>query len=251
MQTLKVLPAKARSPRYPVIGLGEAIERIQKVYAKDHLNTIPKTVVVEHMGYTSLNGASLGIVSAVSKYGLLEGGSEGMKVSDRALAILVHEQGEQARVEAIEAAAQAPTLFEELFQEFPSGASDNALKSYLIVRKKFIPAAATVAIRAFKDTLAVVQAERGAYDSSVAEDDEPEEEPVQQSQPSHAPTAAPPAPPITHGDGPSFNITRSAEGYAIHLGGTVSTQGHADEVIGMLTQLKGMLPAEVGKPAIG
>ena len=162
---------KLKSPRYPVIGLTEAIARVRKVYESDHLNTIPKSVVAEHMGYTSLNGASLGIISAVSKYGLLEGGADGMRVSDRALAILVHDVGDEARVEAVEAAAKAPALFEELFGEFPNGASDNAIKSFLLGRKKFLASAAATAIRAFKETLALVQQERSAYDSGIETDE--------------------------------------------------------------------------------
>lgn len=238
---------KLKSPRYPVIGLAEAIARVRKVYESDHLNTIPKSVVAEHMGYTSLNGASLGIISAVSKYGLLEGRAEGMRVSDRALAILVHDAGDRARVEAIEEAAKSPALFEELFGEFPNGASDNAIKSFLLGRKKFLPSAAAIAIRAFKETLALVQQEQSAYPSEVDIDEgtdqmevQPSPKPPEPTQPN--PAASQQSATIVASNGPGLNLVRTDAGYVVYLSGAVLTKGHVEEVVTLLTALKASMP---------
>lgn len=51
------------------------------VYAKDHLNQVPKAVIAEHMGYKGLSGASLPILSALNQYGLLEGRGDETRVS--------------------------------------------------------------------------------------------------------------------------------------------------------------------------
>ncbi|TVV76571.1 hypothetical protein [Sphingomonas solaris] len=233
---VNITGGKMRSPRYPVIGLGDAIERVRLVYEKDHLNTVPKEVVAEHMGYKTVNGASLGVISAVSKFGLLSGGADGMRVTDRALAILVHAKGDRERSSAIEAAAHAPALFAELFEEFPNGASDNAIKSFLLGRKKFLPAAVPVAIRAFKDTMAVVQEE--VVDYETGDDDGPDDQEdftVLQPQ-TPPPAAAPPLPPVG-----GFEI--GFTGQAIRLLGNIGSQEEADKVLKAIEGLKFMLPA--------
>ncbi|MEE9301964.1 MAG: hypothetical protein V3V17_12705, partial [Alphaproteobacteria bacterium] len=150
---------KARSPRYPAIGLEEAIQRIEAVYKKDYQNKIPKRVVAEHMGYASLNGKSLGVISAAAKYGLLEGRADEMRVSDEALEMIAHAPGSPERVAAIKAAASKPELFAELDQKFLGGkASDSAIRSYLITQK-FLPRAADIILRSYRGTKEVVAAE--------------------------------------------------------------------------------------------
>lgn len=229
---------KLRSPRYPVIGLGEAIERVRTIYKKDHLNTIPKIVVAEHLGYKTLNGASLGVISAISKFGLLSGELDAMKVTPRALAILANDTGHPERSDAINEAARSPALFAELFAEFPDGASDNAIKSFLLHRKKFLESAVPIAIRAFKDTLAVVQAEGEAYHSDDEPDDAEEEPAVLNVQ--NLPSAVTPPPGILGG----FEI--GFTGQAIRLLGNIASQEEADKVLKAIEGLKFMLPQTTG-----
>jgi hypothetical protein len=155
--------AKARSPGYPTIGLREAIEKIKLVYSKDYQNRMPRDVVASHMGYNSLNGKSLGVLSAVAKFGLLEGRGEENRVSDLALEIIAHAPGTPERAKAITEAASHPELFGDLDARFQGGkASDAVLRSYLIT-KKFIPQAADAAIRAYRETKALVNEETGGY----------------------------------------------------------------------------------------
>lgn len=235
---------KLRSPRYPVIGLSEAIERVRAVYGKDHLNAIPKAVVAEHMGYNTLNGASLGVISAVSKFGLLSGGSDAMKVSDRALAILVHDTGDPARVEAVQAASRSPALFEELFTEFPNGASDNAIKSFLLGRKKFLPSAVPAAIRAFKDTLAFIQAEVVDYEFDPGDrngDEEGIDEVAGGGDQVRIPSAQALMSQPAQGATGGFEI--GFTGQAIRLLGNICSQEEADKVLKAIEGLKFMLPS--------
>lgn len=147
-----------RSPRYPSVSLPVAIERAAKIYKADHRNKIPKTVVAKHMGYGSLNGASLAVISALSKYGLLDGRHESMWVSDRAVEILVREQHDPERLAALKAAARGPELFKEIDDAFPSKASDAAIRSFLITKQKFLPDSAEKLIRAYRETKDFVEA---------------------------------------------------------------------------------------------
>lgn len=155
--------AKARSPGYPSIGLKEAIERIGAVWKKDYQNKIPRPVVASHMGYSGLSGKSLGVLSSLGKFGLLEGRGDENWVSDLAVAILAHPSKAPERVEAIKASASMPDLFSDIDSRFQNGkASDQAIKSWLIMQK-FIPAAADAAIRSYRETKELVEEESEGY----------------------------------------------------------------------------------------
>lgn len=155
--------AKVRSPRYPGLGLKESVELAEKVYAADYQNSLPRMIVAQHMGYSGLNGAALTALSALGKFGLLEGRGDDTKISDLALHIIAHEPGSRERVEALQEAAGKPELFGELDAKFQGGkASDQAIRAYLLTQK-FIPSGADAAIRSYRDTKAFVEAESKGY----------------------------------------------------------------------------------------
>lgn len=169
---------KARSPGYPAIGLREAIEKTRLVYENDYQNKIPRKLVAEHMGYQSLNGKSLGVLSAVAKFGLLAGRGEENWVTDLALAIIAHEPGTPERAQAIAQAASTPELFSDLDARFQSGrVSDGAIRSYLMTQK-FIPQAADAVIRAYRETKALVEEEVNRYGGPVLPQQDSEAAPM-------------------------------------------------------------------------
>src|SRR5688572_18372750 len=100
MEAAKANKIKQRSPQYPAIGLKEAIEKATLVYNQDYQSATTKEAVASHMGYQSLNGKSLGVISALSKFGLLEGRGDQTKISDLAVVIIAHPPGAPERVEA-------------------------------------------------------------------------------------------------------------------------------------------------------
>jgi hypothetical protein len=166
------MASQIRSPRYPIIGLREALEKARAVYDVDHRNRIPKELVAKHIGYNSLNGKSLGVISAIGKYGLLEGRADQMWISDRAIDIFEHEQSAPERVAAIKAAASEPELYQELASAFPGKVSDAALRSFLITKRKFLPDAADRAIRSYRETRELVDEELKGYDGDLGEPDQ-------------------------------------------------------------------------------
>lgn len=173
--------ARARSPEYPAIGLKEAVERAKMIYDKDYQNRLPKAVIASHMGYKGLSGASLPILSALAKYGLLEGRGDETRISDLAIAIIAHAPGSPERAAALRQAAKSPDLFAELDGRFPDGkASDQAIRSYLLT-SKFIPGAADAAIRSYRDTKQFVEGESKGYNGEEAE-----QEPAPMTPQSHA-----------------------------------------------------------------
>lgn len=105
----------------------------------------------------------LGVLSALGKYGLLEGRGNDSRVSDLAVQIIAHPPGTAERAAALSEAAGRPELFAELDSRFQGGkASDQAIRAYLLTQK-FIPSAADAAIRAYRETKALVLMEAGGY----------------------------------------------------------------------------------------
>lgn len=167
--------AKARSPQYPGIGLEEAIRRIELVYKADAQNKIAREVVAKHAGYSGLTGPSLSMLSALKKYGLLDGSGEECYVSDLALQIIAHPKGTPERAAALQEAALRPTLFVEIENRFKGARpSDDALRSYLLT-KKFLPGKVDIAARAYRETMTLVAEETRGYDvGSAARDAVPQ-----------------------------------------------------------------------------
>lgn len=228
---------KARSPGYPAIGLKEAIEKVRLVYNKDYQNRVPKKVVAEHMGYKSLSGASLPILAALGKFGLLEGRGDETRVSDLALAIIAHEPGTPERIEAIKEAAAGPALFEELDEKFQRGkASDVAIRSYLLTQK-YLPEAADTAIRAYRETKQLVEDESRGYSPAMPQDRA--HEPLRPL-PELGVPPAPPRTPSARSQGKDFMMTLMTD--RIVLDGELSIREDIQMVIDRLEANKVFFP---------
>lgn len=147
--------ARVRSPNYPQFSLPEAISRVGEVFQKERQHPAPKAVMVAHLGYSSLNGASIGALSALLKYGLLDREGDDYRVSDRTVAIL-HPHNPQEKNDALVAAAKAPALFAEVLENFKGVLpSDENLRAYLI-RRGFSESAIGPVIVTLRDTLAFI-----------------------------------------------------------------------------------------------
>ena len=194
--------AKARSPNYPQISLRKAVELARKIYEKAHTNKAPAAVVATTLGYNGLNGASMGALSALKKYGLLESVGEDVRISQDGLSILVDPVGSVNRAETIMKAAFRPTLFAELRKEYGDNPpkSDDFLRAFLL-KRGFVLSVVDVPIRTYRDTMVLVeeaQAVLGQQASNAAlaqaleldEDDEVISQPVQEVVPVQTPSKA-------------------------------------------------------------
>jgi hypothetical protein len=227
--------AKARSPGYPAIGLKDAIDKVKAIYDEDYQSPIPRAVAAQHMGYASLNGKSLGVLSALIKYGLLEGRGNDTRVSDLAVTIIAHEPGASERATAIRSAAARPELFSELDSRFKDGkASDQAIRSYLMTQK-FIPAAADAAIRSYRETKQLAATESAGYASDV-EEELLEGAAVEQQQGSIQQQKPPAQPPP--GDPYAFSFSPSG---GIEVRGRLVSEAQVDRLIEDLGAMKRLL----------
>jgi hypothetical protein len=155
--------ARTRSPNYPYVGLPTALERVRKIYDQDHRNRMSREVVASHLGYGSLNGVSMSVISALSKYGLLESIDSDLQVSDDAVTILVDVPDSPDRIMALRRAALKPELFSELHKYFGAQSpSDTNLVAHL-QKKGFTANAAAQAAKSFRETMQLVSQQTGGY----------------------------------------------------------------------------------------
>ena len=148
--------ARTRSPNYPYIGLPVAIERVRKIYDKEHQGRMSKQVVAKHLGFGGLNGVSMSVISALGKYGLLASIDDDMQVSDDALSILVDPPESEDRAQAIRRAALKPELFTELQKHFGGTVpSDVNLLAHL-QKHGFTANAAALAAKSFRETMELI-----------------------------------------------------------------------------------------------
>jgi hypothetical protein len=170
---------KMRSPNYPAIGLSEAIKAIQQIWDKEKRTAVPIDVLGKAMGYKSVSGPVRTKVAALRKYGLLEQSGGNYKVADLGMQILHSLPDSQERRDAINTASMRPEAFRELYATH-ADASDEALKSYLLVRKSFSEPGAKQFIKAFRDTLSIANPSADGYNPSQQED-EAEEDGMEQA----------------------------------------------------------------------
>ena len=86
---------RVRSPNYPAFSLAEAIEKARILFEKDGKAGAHKSVVLEHLGYTSEHGASLRAISALKTYGLISEEDSHIKLTDDALNVILYPNNEE------------------------------------------------------------------------------------------------------------------------------------------------------------
>ena len=201
-----------------------------------------------------ITGNSLGMLSSLLKFGLLTGRGDNTSVSDLALQIIAHPGGSDERRAAILEAAFSPKLFAEIRDHFKNGKpSDAALRAYLLTRK-FLPGAVDGVLRAYRETMALVETECGGY-SAVKEElaSKPQEQrPMQQ----HAHTPRP-AQMVIQPSTPVFERAESQNpfkvtftGSSIEIVGRIVSEADADALIKAVSALKLLLqsPTRVQYP---
>src|SRR5579885_375763 len=152
---------RVRSPNYPVISLEEAIQRLQEVYKKEHMHPATREVVAKGLGYAGLNGTSLGIISALIKYGLMVQKGEQIRISENGQDILLHRAGDAEYSRAIREAAFGPALFRELRDYYGESLPSNYNLRVYLQKKGFNPRTVDNVIRVYRDTLDFVAAQTG------------------------------------------------------------------------------------------
>lgn len=162
--------ARVRSPNFPIISLPQAIHRIEVIYDAEQTVPADRETLANHLGYSGLNGASLKMISALGKYGLLEElPNKQFRVSKLAMAIM-HPASPDEKQEAIREAARGPALFQKLTEQFEGQRpSETNLRSWLL-RNGFAKSAVDNVTKAYGETMDLVGAGGSAYIAPDAKD---------------------------------------------------------------------------------
>jgi hypothetical protein len=164
--------AKVRSPNYPSMSLGPALEAVRAAYGKENRNKMSRAVLAKHMGYTSLNGRALGKIGAVRAYGLVEGSGDELRITDDAVKALMAPASSNERTEALGRLASRPQLFQELTKGFPTMPSLDNLQ-YALVKRGFTQDAAEKAAKSYLATMNLaggIQDEYNPPDEEIGDD---------------------------------------------------------------------------------
>lgn len=165
--------AKTRSPNYPAVPLGDALESVRPAFKAENRNKMSRLVLAGHIGYTSLNGRALAKIGALRAYGLIEGSGDDLRISDDAITSLTSPDGED-KVAAMERCALHPPLFKEIHGEVPDGNVSRENLRYKMIQRRFTEDAAEKAAENYLATMRLVAEVKEGYDSGHSETQEPE-----------------------------------------------------------------------------
>ena len=182
--------AKSRSPNYPSMSLPDAIDKARDVYRADYLNEMPVEVVVQHMGYSSLNGASLSAMSALKKYGLLEGRGDTTHVSKEAQLILEEMPGAD---DAIREMAFRPSLWAEIRENYSGKKPSTANLRAFLLGRGFNPKKVDLVAKLYFATMDFVEDLEAEGSPNAVPAAEPDAGPAQRGE-GGAPSSPPSAP---------------------------------------------------------
>jgi len=140
---------------------------VEALWAKEKGTAVPPEVAVKAFGFGTLSGPARVAIGSMRKYGLLDKISAGIRPSELALRIL-HPEDPKDRQNAIREAALEPDMFSEL-AETHSQASDDALRSQLITRRKFTQRGAEKFIESFRDAVILASLTESGYSNRTIE----------------------------------------------------------------------------------
>jgi hypothetical protein len=207
------------------------------------------------MGYSGESGRALKAISALIKFGFLEkSGADGLKVSERAMAIL-YPENEDDKLHALHAAANEPALFEQIFKRWDNARpTEESLVAYLIRRGYNVNSLQGVT-RAFYDTYDLVSEHGGSYDSGGSSepaadaDDKTEDQTVQETHQSAgggSSVVREKAKERTPEQSATVNATYPVFDFkTVRVNTVIDNRDDLAELMARLEQIKSMLPPKV------
>lgn len=168
-----------RSPGYPGIDLGVALQRARTLYEREQHHAAPTQMIVRHWGYVSRSGPGAVTLAALKKFGLLQDEGKGVKrmakLTPLALRIIKDRRGPSPELAAaVREAAFFPKIHQELWDHYDGLLpSDDNLMYELEVNRRFTATGAQELISQFRRTLGFLDGPDG--DKIAVEDPEQDE----------------------------------------------------------------------------
>lgn len=144
-----------RSPNYPSVDLGRAVELTRKLYEAARMNPFPVRAVQDRWGYKPGSSAGDQAVAALRAYGLIivegSGNDRKARVSDVSKHVLLDGPDKKA---LLRECALKPQINKEVWEHYAGVLPDDkAIKTYLIFEKKFNENAVKYYVGAFRETI--------------------------------------------------------------------------------------------------
>ncbi len=154
---------ETRSPSYPQMSLGKAVDLAAKLYKGIHRASVGNAEAQQIIGYTPRSGSGLAALSALKRFGLMEGRDPHIKLTELALQILEPSDARE-RAEGIAQAAKKPEMFAEVLESFGGKMpADSAMRAKLVRDRGFTSAGADAFIRSFKETFSFAEREASLF----------------------------------------------------------------------------------------
>ncbi len=147
-------PPPPRSPAYPFIPLGPALERARAVYSEEGRNAARPEVIVSHWRYSAKSSGGKQTLSALRQFGFLEGEGS-VRLTDAALRILLDDREDSPdRQRLIRQAALRPQIHRRLWDRYRTSLPSEAnLRHILIFDEGFNENSVSDFIREYRATI--------------------------------------------------------------------------------------------------
>ena len=179
---------KQRSPNYPSIALGAAVDRIRQLYPNVQRGEFTPQDAARSWGYSSVSGPVRRTMGALRQYGLIDQKKgDNAKLTNRALTLALREPESREYRSAMREAALEPPLFAELHENGKAGAASDALRQYLVVEKQFTREGATQFIEVFRATRGLANLDEDDNIAGLDEVQNRTEEPTMEQAPRTGP----------------------------------------------------------------
>lgn len=169
---------RQRSPRYPGVHLGAALERAQWLYDAEKGNAAAVPTVLKHWGYKGHSGPASVMLASLKQFGLLEdvqgaGKVRMVRLTPLALKIIRDpRENSPDRDAAIRTAAMSPAIHREVLESFAEEGlpSNENLLWHLVENLGFTDRGAREFVSQFKKTLSLAGIENAASIESQVSD---------------------------------------------------------------------------------
>ena len=169
-------PATGRGVAYPAFSLQEALARARKFWDAEKKNAAPVSAAVGHWGYGGKSSGGKRTIAALIQYGLMtDAGADEkrtVKLSDRALTIVLSEPGSEVWLKAVREAALSPKIYAELLNKWPASElpSDTTLQFYLVKDRNFNTGTVADFIKDFRATVNFAKLDEAGAEQPAAPD---------------------------------------------------------------------------------
>lgn len=147
---------RGRSPAYPYIDLGKAVETIKKIYSITRGHSVNTEDLLKKLGFSGMTGSAKKTLAALKYFGLVDQqhGSKEAKLTSRALHIIHGVEGSEEQRQAIIEAFLDPAIYNYCWSTWNGDdIADDFMRSHLILKKGFNDSTVMSFITSYKQSM--------------------------------------------------------------------------------------------------